>query len=138
MVKRRTLDEGLTPEEEGFLNPGRKKKSVKAKSGTANPAPPATETETTSKTILSGDADPAPPQSNAPVRANPVPTAPATAQPLWSPSMQLNTRLSAELGTALLTASWSRRMQRMLPFTQQDIVAQALKDWLQANGYLPG
>lgn len=136
MVKRRTLDEGLTPEEEGFLNPAKKRKSVKMKPDTLAPAAPAKEIEKQSKDISSADVNLSSPKVNPPVSGNPVATAPGTAQPLWSPSMQLNTRLSAELGTALLTASWNRRMQRMLPFTQQDIVAQALTDWLRTNGYL--
>lgn len=50
--------------------------------------------------------------------------------------MALNTRISAEISTALLTASMQRKLQRQNPFTQQDIVAEALSDWLRKHGYM--
>ncbi len=50
--------------------------------------------------------------------------------------MPLNTRIDPEISAALLTASMQRKIQRMQPFTQQDIVAEALRMWLKANGFM--
>ena len=44
-------------------------------------------------------------------------------------------RLPASIPAALLKASSERKMKKTRPFTQQDIVADALTTWLQKNGY---
>lgn len=49
--------------------------------------------------------------------------------------MSLNTRISAEITTALLMASMQRKIQRQTPFTQQDIVSEALTEWLRKSGF---
>ena len=69
----------------------------------------------------------------------PIHPAPATLNPQFTMPgvMSLNTRVSAELGTALLTASMQRKIQRLHPFTQQDIVGEALTEWLLKRGFLP-
>jgi len=43
-------------------------------------------------------------------------------------------RLPATLPPALLKASSDRKIKKVHPFTQQDIVAEALTDWLKKNG----
>ena len=43
-------------------------------------------------------------------------------------------RLPATLPPALLKASSDRKIKKIHPFTQQDIVAEALTDWLKKNG----
>ena len=45
-------------------------------------------------------------------------------------------RLPGNLPTALLRASTERRIARTKPFTQEEIVAEALSQWLKRNGYL--
>ena len=45
-------------------------------------------------------------------------------------------RLPANIPPALLKASSERKIKKIHPFTQQDIVAEALTEWLQKNGYL--
>lgn len=42
-------------------------------------------------------------------------------------------RLPAELPAALLRAAMERKLRREEPFTQQDIVAQAVREWLERN-----
>ena len=79
---------------------------------------------------------PSPPLPTEPPPAvfrQPVPTVslPVSAQGV----IGLNTRLPAAISTALLTASISRKIQRLAPFTQQDIVAEALQDWLRKHGF---
>lgn len=51
-------------------------------------------------------------------------------------AVSLNVRIEPEISTALLRASMDRKIQRLDPFTQRDIVAEALADWLRKNGYL--
>lgn len=43
-------------------------------------------------------------------------------------------RLPTELLAMLLKASSERKLKKIEPFTQQDIVAEALAGWLQKNG----
>lgn len=45
-------------------------------------------------------------------------------------------RLPENLPPALLKASVDRRLKKISPTSQQDIVAEAVTQWLQANGYL--
>ena len=43
-------------------------------------------------------------------------------------------RLPAELPAALLRVAMERKLRQEEPFTQQDIVAQAVREWLERNG----
>jgi len=45
-------------------------------------------------------------------------------------------RLPANLPPALLKASSERKLKKIQPFTQQDIVTEALTEWLKKTGYL--
>lgn len=80
------------------------------------------------RTALIQEAAPQPAFQSTPPAFNP--------QVAISGVMALNTRISAEISTALLTASMQRKLQRQNPFTQQDIVAEALSDWLRKHGYM--
>lgn len=51
-------------------------------------------------------------------------------------AVSLNVRIEPEISTALLRASMDRKIRRLDPFTQRDIVAEALATWLKAHGYL--
>lgn len=67
----------------------------------------------------------------------PAPVAAAVSRPPASSGlMPLNTRLSTEISTALLTASMQRKIQRQTPSTQQDIISEALTEWLRKYGYI--
>ncbi len=124
MVKRRTLGDGLTPDEEAFLNPSKSTTTQKTK-------PKATKRK--EKPQMAQTALKEKPAPQAPIQA-----APAAMNPQFSMPgvMSLNTRISAEISTALLMASMQRKIQRQHPFTQQDIVAEALADWLKRHDYL--
>ena len=50
--------------------------------------------------------------------------------------VSMNFRVPAGIPAALLRASFQLKMKKTRPFTQQDIVAEALTGWLQKNGYL--
>lgn len=43
-------------------------------------------------------------------------------------------RLPADLPEALLRASMERKLRRQSPFAQQDIVAEAVRQWLRRHG----
>src|SRR5690349_12422871 len=46
----------------------------------------------------------------------------------------LSIRLPADIPEALLRASLERKLKRVKPWTQQDIVSEALLQWLKRNG----
>jgi hypothetical protein len=48
----------------------------------------------------------------------------------------LNTRIEPVISAALLRASVDRKIQRKARAAVQDIVNEALTDWLKMNGYL--
>lgn len=47
-------------------------------------------------------------------------------------------RLEPDVVAALLQAAAQRKGKRLMPYTQQEIVAEALKQWLQGEGFWPG
>ncbi len=49
--------------------------------------------------------------------------------------VSVNFRLPSTIAPALLKASSDRKIKKIQPFTQQDIVAEALTDWLKKSGY---
>ena len=121
MVKRRSLDDALTPEEEEFVRQSAPKAS---KPKTKKPKP---KKET-------------PPMSK-PAFKQEIP--PSFSQPANEPGEQraartssVNARIDPLITTALLRASFERRLQRQTPTTQQDIIAEALTQWLKKHGYL--
>jgi hypothetical protein len=66
----------------------------------------------------------------------PTPTKPKTQKekPVETVGLvPLNCRLPAEIPLALLKASSERKMKKIRPYTQQDIIAEALSDWLKKN-----
>lgn len=48
----------------------------------------------------------------------------------------LSVRVQAELADTLLKVAFDRKLQRKAPFSQQDIVTQAVTQWLRRGGYL--
>ncbi len=65
-----------------------------------------------------------------------MPPRPALPQFTMAGAVSLNVRIEPEISTALLRASMDRKIQRLDPFTQRDIVAEALAEWLKKHGYL--
>ena len=70
-----------------------------------------------------------------PVRQRTVPQRDAEPVPLAGLA-HVSVRLPAEIPQALLRASLDRKLKRVKPWTQQDIVAEALTTWLKKNNYL--
>lgn len=50
--------------------------------------------------------------------------------------VNLSFRIPAEIHVALMRASFDRKLQRQEPWTQQEIVADAIAAWLKKQGYL--
>lgn len=52
--------------------------------------------------------------------------------------VSLSVRVQASLAECLLKVAFERRLQRQRPHSQQDIVTQAVRQWLKRNGYPTG
>ncbi|MBX7210420.1 MAG: hypothetical protein K1X78_19065 [Verrucomicrobiaceae bacterium] len=123
MTKRRSLNDALTPEQQAFLErgttdavepkvaPARKPKPVRASSKHKTSFEPTAKTPDTTPAIV------------------------AVPQPVMPGVVSLNVRIEPHISTALLRASMERKIQRLSPFTQQDIVAEALALWLKTHGF---
>ncbi len=65
------------------------------------------------------------------------PAAPPSDPPPAAGLVSMTFRLAPELPAALLRASVERKVRKQRPCTQQEIVTEAVKQWLKANGFLP-
>ena len=118
MSKRRSLDDALiTPEEQALLSTG-----IAATENPTTNEPAKTETA------------PLPPQPQPEAVKTEIP-AKVIQTPADNTLTALTTLVSPRIKTALFRASMERKIQRIEPFTQQDIVSEALAAWLTANGY---
>jgi hypothetical protein len=115
VARRRSLGDALSAEQQAFLA-GEKAGNPKLKS--RNGKLPAT--------------DPTLNAVTAPAQAVPVPQPPKAAVG----GVSLNVQIEPAISTALLRASMTRKIERITPYTQRDIVAEALAFWLKNNGYL--
>lgn len=128
MVKRRSLDDALTPEEQNFLNSGKQPKAGRESKPKRKPTPRKEETPM-AQAALNQATTPRTPTAL-------PPSAPVLPQFTMAGAVSLNVRIEPEISTALLKTSMDRKIQRLDPFTQRDIVAEALSQWLKHNGYL--
>jgi hypothetical protein len=64
----------------------------------------------------------------------PTPLRPPTAAADRSAPVSMTFRLPAQLPEALLRAAMERKLRHEEPFTQQDIVAEAVREWLDRHG----
>jgi hypothetical protein len=131
VAKRRSLDDALSPEEQAFLNkgtPAQPKSKPKSK--------PKTKPKPTTRKEEPAMQRPALKQEFIPQPPLPATTMGAGQSFTMAGVVSLNVRIEPEISTALLRASMERKIQRLDPFTQRDIVAEALASWLKANGYL--
>ena len=121
MVKRRSLDDALTPEEEAFL-----KLTTPTKQQSTKPEPKKKKES--------------PPMPRPAVKENFVPDESAASNNPAQYSIvgtgSINARIDPAIATALLRASVERRIERKAPSTQRDIIAEALSDWLKKHGHL--
>jgi hypothetical protein len=116
----------MTADEEIFLKQGRAKprtKNQKAKS--APKSQPKKEEPTMSKPAL---------KQSVFVETPAVAIAPKPAPGSLKVS-NLSVRIDSRIADALLRAMTERRIERIVPSTQQDIVAEAMVAWLKKNGY---
>jgi hypothetical protein len=121
VVKRRSLDDALTPEEEAFLKltTTTKQQSIKPQPRKKKESPPMPRPAI--KEDFAPDESAA---SNNPAQYSIVGTG------------SINARIDPAIATALLRASVERRIKRQAPSTQRDIIAEALSDWLKKHGHV--
>ena len=135
MAKRRSLDDALTPEEQAFLDKGTNPPSKAKPKATSKPKPKPKAKPTTRKEEPAM-ASPAIKEDFTQRNEPPVQQAQMMSGFSMPGVVSLNTRIDPEISAALLTASMQRKIQRQQPFTQQDIVAEALRMWLKSHGFL--
>jgi hypothetical protein len=117
VVKRRSMNDAMTPEEEAFLNPEiasipePKGKHPRAKS------PPA---KVKRKPVISTNTE-KPPE-------NPKQD--------FGGKFKLSVDINTEMSTALLRASLQRKLAKQTPHTQREIVSEAVATWLKSHGFL--
>lgn len=95
--------------------------------------------------FVSGEASTVPTAPAVPTRAatlprkrtSPAPNRPAqdrqNAAPAPDSTVSMTFRLPADLPSRLIQVSAERKVRREAPFSQQDIVAEALREWLATN-----
>ena len=126
MVKRRSFEDGLTADEEAFLKQGRATTRAKVQKAKAPPkSQPKKEEPTMSKPALNRQVF---------VELPPAATVPEPV-PASLKVSNLSVRIDSRIADALLRAMTERRIQRIAPSTQQDIVAEAMVAWLKKHGY---
>ena len=119
MVKRRSLNDALSPEEEAFL---KQEKQTEPQA----PKPKKKETQPMARPALKEKFD----QEQSSVAAN------AAAHYSLTGNGAINARIDPAITSALLRASTDRRIAGQTPFTQRDIIAEALIEWMKKRGYL--
>lgn len=116
---RRSLIESISDEEREFIEAGKPQPATKP---SVQEEPPAPKSEVPA---VAREETPTPRKSPAP-RKNPAPAAP--------PVLVSQTyRLPADLVKDLTIAAVARKLERSAPWSQQDIVAEALREWLQKH-----
>lgn len=78
-----------------------------------------------------------PPQFEAEERLKPMkPRAVREPEPVAHPGLvSLSIRVPTEVPEGLVRASAERKIKRLRPWTQQEIAAEAITQWLKRNGY---
>lgn len=126
MARRRSFEDGLTADEEEFLKQGRATSHAKVQKAKSPPKSQTKKEEPTmSKPAL---------KQHVFGESPPVAFAPQPAPGSLKVS-NLSVRIDSRIADALLRAMTERRIERIAPSTQQDIVAEAMVDWLKKNGY---
>jgi hypothetical protein len=127
VVKRRSFEDGLTADEEVFLKKGRVTlPPVKERPKSPPKNQPKKEELPMNKPALKR-------QVIEETEPTPIALAPA---PKPVTTSNLSVRIDARITAAYLRAMTERKIQGITPATQQEIVAEAMVDWLKKHGYL--
>jgi hypothetical protein len=127
VVKRRSFEDGLTADEEVFLKKGRvTPPPVKERAKSPPKNQPKKEELSMNKSALKRQVI----EETEPAQ---VVLAPA---PKPVTTSNLSVRIDARITAAYLRAMTERKIQGITPATQQEIVAEAMVDWLKKHGYL--
>lgn len=123
MVKRRSLNDVLNADEHAFLKQGTSKSPAIKKPKVT----PTEHKETAMPQPVVQEEDVIPAAALVPPSTKTV----ASGQPL-----SIHARIDPTITTALLRASFERRLQQQVPWMQRDIIAEALVEWLRKKGFL--
>jgi len=126
VAKRRSFEDGLTADEEAFVKQGRATLSAaKPKPKSIPKSQPKKKESNMRKSALKQHVIEETPST---------PIALASAPP---PAMtsNLSVRIDPRIAAATLRAMTERKIEGIAPATQQDIVAEAMLDWLKKHGY---
>ena len=126
MAKRRSFEDGLTADEEAFVKQsGPTPTARKPKPKSLPKSQPKNKESNMPKSALKQHI--VEESSSAPVALAPAPTPVTTGN--------LSVRIDARITAAYLRAMTERKIQGITPATQQEIVAEAMIDWLKKHGY---
>ncbi len=78
-----------------------------------------------------------PPPRQAPEEQPPEKAQKVSPPPPGRERVTVTVRLEPDVVDALSQASAQRKLKRLEPYTQQDIIGEALKQWLQNAGFYP-
>jgi hypothetical protein len=126
---RRTMSQALqsdelSPEARAFLTPDR------PLAGTQPPAP-----RRPRAVRITAARPPLPIAGADPNSDRAAPTSFPADPPPTAGVVSMTFRLAPEIPAALLRAAVERKVRKQKPFTQQEIVSDAIKQWLKANGF---
>lgn len=126
MAKRRSFEDGLTADEEAFVKQGRVTPTArKPKPKSIPKSQPKKKESNMRKSAL---------KQHVVEESPPVPISLATA-PTPAMTSNLSVRIDPRIAAATLRAMTERKIEGTTPATQQDIVAEAMLDWLKKHGY---
>ena len=126
MVKRRSFEDGLTADEETFLKQGKAtSRAAKPKPKSPSKPQPKEKEPDMSKSAL---------KKSVIEEAAPTPITRAVASvPVMTSN--LSVRIDPRITAATLRAMTEHKIKGITPATQQDIVAEAMVDWLTKHGF---
>ncbi|YCM47061.1 hypothetical protein V2O64_24775 (plasmid) [Verrucomicrobiaceae bacterium 227] len=105
---------------------------------TVEPAKPVEKTEPSppAKPVTIPEPEPVAPEPEQVPPAAQRETPPAPLRQEDEPLVNVNYRVPTSIARAILKASMERKLDRIMPHTQQDIATAALTAWLKKNKYL--
>jgi hypothetical protein len=126
VVKRRSLDDALTPEEKAFVKSGTSKPKPKT-----NPKPEPDKKEETPMPRPIALKEYFPHEAAPPVQPQKF----ASAGQSQAGIASINARIDPAITGALIRASVEQRLAGKRPSTQREIIAEALTDWFKKSGF---
>jgi hypothetical protein len=126
VAKRRSFEDGLTADEEAFVKQGR----VTPTARKPKPKPPSKPKPKIEEPKMSTSA-----LKQHVIEESPQTSITLAVAPTSAMTSNLSVRIDPRIAAATLRAMTERKIEGISPATQQDIVAEAMVDWLKKHGY---